>query len=62
MSTRDQFPDHVLNWLRKEGIPVTRANYLAIAYLGDPPKELSAEEEADLPKQIRKRPRRRKKS
>jgi hypothetical protein len=30
-------------------------NYLNLAYLGRPPKQLSAEEEADLPKEVQVR-------
>ena len=44
--------DHVVDWLRKKGYAVTRRNYLNVAYLGNPPAELSAEEEAELPEAI----------
>jgi hypothetical protein len=40
--------DPVLAMLKYYGIPVTRQNYLELAYCGHPPEELSAEEEADL--------------
>lgn len=46
--------DPVVNYLKAHSTPVTRENYLNLAYLGDPPKELSAEEEAALPEEIRK--------
>ena len=35
-------------------IPITRENYLDLAYMGELPKELSAEEEANLPPEVRK--------
>lgn len=37
--------------LRRYGIPVTRENYLSLAF-GDPVPELSAEQEADLPPEL----------
>lgn len=45
----DHAVNHTVEWLKKNGIPVTRRNYLNVAYLGNPPAELSAEEEAELP-------------
>ena len=39
--------------MRYHNLPVTRQDYLNVAYLGHPPEELSAEEEADLPKAVR---------
>ena len=39
--------------MRYLNLPVTREDYLNLAYLGRPPKQLSAEEEADLPKEVR---------
>jgi hypothetical protein len=41
-----KFEDPVLAVLRHYRIPVTRQNYLDLAYFGQPPKRLSAEEEA----------------
>lgn len=46
--------DHVLEYMKKHGVPLTRDNYLAVAYMGNPPEELDAEEEAALPAQIQK--------
>lgn len=46
--------DIVLNKMKKEGVPLTRENYLQFAYFGNPPEELSAEEEAQLPEQFQK--------
>ena len=45
----------MLALLREFNLPVTREDYLNLSYLGRPPKQLSAEEEADLPKEIRDR-------
>lgn len=42
----------IIERLKKEGLPVTRENYLQFAYLGDPPAKLSAEEEDALPEQF----------
>lgn len=42
----------VLDYMKKHNIPLTRENYLQIAYLGDPPEELGAEEEAEIPEEI----------
>ena len=39
----------VLNQLHLSGEPLTRENYLDLAYMGNPPAELSAEEENQLP-------------
>jgi hypothetical protein len=44
--------DPILVWMRKHGIPVTRANYLALDYLGNPPEEIGPEIEAELPREI----------
>lgn len=46
--------DPIVVYLRENNIPVTRANYLGLAYFGDvdPEVELDAELEADLPEQL----------
>ena len=44
--------DVVVELLEKAGVPLTRENYLNMAYLGNPPKELEAEQEAELPKEL----------
>ena len=44
--------DGVLRFMKQHDIPLTRENYMDVAYLGNPPKELSAEEEAELPEQF----------
>lgn len=46
--------DAVLEFMKQNGIPMTREDYLEIAYMGNPPAELDAEEEAQLPEQFRK--------
>jgi hypothetical protein len=38
-----------LAFLLEHNLALTRANYLAVAYLGDPPEELDAEQESELP-------------
>jgi len=47
--------DAVLQYMKKEKIPLTRKNYLNIAYFGNPPKKLSGEEEYELPVQFQLR-------
>jgi hypothetical protein len=42
-----------LEYMKKNGIPLTRENYLALAYLGDVPEKLGAEEEFEIPEEIR---------
>ena len=44
--------DIVLAWMKKEGVPLTRENYLHIAYMGAPPDEIGGEIEASIPKEI----------
>ena len=45
--------DHVLDWMKKNDVPLTRKNYLEIAYMGDPPPEpLDAELEAEIPEEL----------
>ena len=43
----------VIEAMKKYKIPMTRENYLDLAYMGEPPEELSAEEELELPEQLR---------
>ena len=47
--------DPILALMRYHNLPITRQDYLNVAYLGHPPEELSAEEEADLPKEVQVR-------
>jgi hypothetical protein len=44
--------DIVLAWMKKEGVPLTRQNYLDLAYMGNPPDEIGGEIEASIPKEI----------
>jgi hypothetical protein len=44
--------DVVLEKMKALGLPMTRENYLYLAYLGNPPDELGPEEEAELPEQF----------
>ena len=50
--------DATLEWMKELDLPLTRENYLDVAYLGDPPDEdeQDAEFEKSLPKEIRKSP------
>lgn len=45
--------DPVLEFMKQNGIPETRENYLEIAYMGTPPDELDPEEEESLPEEFR---------
>jgi hypothetical protein len=44
--------NNTLEYMKKKGISLTRENYLDFAYLGNPPEELSAEEEAEIPSRL----------
>jgi hypothetical protein len=41
--------DPIVRLMEKADIPLTRENCLMVAYLGNPPEVLGAEEEAELP-------------
>lgn len=43
--------DPVINWLRKNGIPVTRENWIDIAYMGDPPSDEEIDDE--IPEELK---------
>ena len=45
--------DIVLAAMKREGVPLTRENYLHIAYMGNPPEEIGGEIEASIPHEIR---------
>lgn len=49
MSHRDQYP--LLSLIIEKGVPLTRENYLTLAYMGDPP-ERCPELEDQLPGQF----------
>lgn len=42
----------VLEYMKKNNIPLTRENYLNINYMGNPPEELGAEQEFEIPEEI----------
>ena len=42
-----------LEYMKKNDIPLTMENYLALAYMGDPPETLGGEEWAEIPEEIR---------
>jgi hypothetical protein len=42
----------ILDMMKRFHIPETRENYLVLAYMGNPPDELSAEQELELPRQF----------
>ena len=46
--------DHVLEYMKKNSIPLTRENYINLNFSGDedPSKPLDAELEAELPKEL----------
>jgi hypothetical protein len=39
--------------MKAANLPMTREQYLALTYMGNPPQELSAKEEAELPLEFR---------
>ena len=44
--------DGVLALMKRLNLPMTRDQFLELAFLGETPDELGAEEEADLPEQF----------
>jgi hypothetical protein len=40
----------VLDYMVRNNIPLTRAKFLSLAYMGNPPELLGPEEEAELPR------------
>jgi hypothetical protein len=44
----------LLDWMKAYGIALNRANYLRLNYWGNPPKELTQEEENELPPMFRR--------
>jgi hypothetical protein len=41
-----------LDWMKKNGIPLTREQYIHLVYFGHPPAEWTAEDEEQLPEQF----------
>jgi hypothetical protein len=46
--------DHIVEWMKQNNVPLTRKNYLKLAYMGDVP-DLDAEAESILPPEIQKK-------
>jgi hypothetical protein len=44
--------DPLAVFMRKEKIPLTRENYIALNYLGELPEDWTPEDEADLPAEL----------
>jgi hypothetical protein len=44
--------DPLAAFMRKEKIPLTRENYIALNYLGELPDDWTPEDEADLPAEL----------
>jgi hypothetical protein len=47
--------DAVTRFMAKHNMPYTRANYLAVAFLGDVPKEIDPEVESMIPDDLKLR-------
>lgn len=47
--TKEDLADPLLQYMLKEGIPLTREKYISLAYGTDGPGEWGAELEAELP-------------
>jgi hypothetical protein len=45
--------DPVLQLMRDRGIPITRENYIEMNWMGDPPEPWTAEDEDQLPEELR---------
>ena len=43
-----------LEYLKEHNLPLTRDNYLYVEFMGKPPKELDAEQEAAIPWEIKR--------
>ncbi len=49
--------DHLLNYMKKNNIPITRENYINANWMGDrdPDQQLPPELETELPEQIQEK-------
>jgi hypothetical protein len=56
MGWRCPMADSVIEFMKRHNIPMTRENYLDVAYMGNPPEVLDAEEEYNLPEQFQLKP------
>jgi hypothetical protein len=44
--------DRLLEWMKRNGVAITREKYIALAYGSDGPDKWTAEDEADLPEEL----------
>lgn len=52
---RIKHPDGTVRWLQEQGIPVTRKNYLLLAFAGKvPPEPLDGEIIIQMPKELQR--------
>jgi hypothetical protein len=49
------YSEGLVGLMHRLKIPVSRESYLDLAHLGSPPKELSQEQEQDLPRHLQKK-------
>jgi hypothetical protein len=47
--------DGLLKLMRGFNIPITREDYLNLAYMGEPPAALTPEQEEELPPELRRK-------
>ena len=47
--------DGLLKLMRHFNIPITREDYLNLAYMGEPPAALTPEQEEELPPELRRK-------
>jgi hypothetical protein len=45
-------PDPLIAWMRADGVPITRENYIALDSWGDQPEEWTSEDESALPPEL----------
>lgn len=48
-------PNPTLEFMKQNNLPMDRANYLAVAYMGNPPQEVDGEIEAEIPWEIKRK-------
>jgi hypothetical protein len=44
--------DHLLEWMKEKGLPITREKYLGLAYGQELPDPWTPEHEAELPEEL----------
>ena len=52
LGTQLESDNFVIQAMKLYGIPITRENYIKLAYIGEPPEEWGAELEAELPEAL----------